>query len=159
MNNPSDDTTDLISKYPSNTPNRDSNSPSAGFKNVQTAYRPYDSAPIQEQHVSSRPHFHTPTNMSRTPSSSAVTLRDGDGSGSIDFSYLETPVSALPRDADNDPVSIKSPQYKDENNLNHKRKSRGGYESLGATDEHEYDGQDYVQHPMRVRTIKVALDV
>ena len=40
-----------------------------------------------------------------------------------------------------------------------KRNSNGGYERLGDVDEHEYEREEYAQHPMRVRTIKNGVSV
>lgn len=154
VNNSPDDTVDLLSKYPNNSPNLDSGPPSAAFNKVHTSYSPYNSPQPPEQQFTAGASLRPGHDMYRTANSSAVTLNDIDGTGNMGFSYQNTPVSPLDHNGMNSGVITSTSYRQHSGEGNSKRNSRSGYDSLGVADEHDYDGNDYVQHPTRVRTIR-----
>ncbi|CAO2653769.1 Nn.00g031800.m01.CDS01 [Neocucurbitaria sp. VM-36] len=160
INDPSDDndTINLISKSPRNAPSPNPNSQVVPLNSVHTAYRPYDSPPSQEPDFATRTSYNVTRAHSRSPyGSSRVTFNeDADGNSNSNFSYQNTPVEALGIG-----VAV-SPLVQSERDTAGKKqssKSKAGYDSLGVVDEDEYDGREYVQHPMRIRTVKEGVKV
>ncbi|KAJ4364694.1 hypothetical protein N0V83_009291 [Neocucurbitaria cava] len=145
------DTVNLLSRSPRNVPSPSPNPPTAPFHAVHTAYGPYDSPPAQDQYLAAHTTNNSTRARSRSPyNTSRVTLHeDVTGSGHLDFSYQNTPVEALGIGAAVSPMSQREGDAASSN-----YSSRAGYESLGVVDEDEYDGREYVQHPLRVRTVK-----
>ncbi|KAH7071980.1 bacterial low temperature requirement A protein-domain-containing protein [Paraphoma chrysanthemicola] len=157
------DTAGLISKYPSNTPR--SGPPSALLSHVQTAYAPYDS-PQERDFASPKMKLNTPprpTGGIRTPDS-GITLRSDNDKDAIDdkyanFSYQNTPVDGQMQGLGiGHGVTVRplERQFSQAAVLEGgaKWRSKDGYEGLGTVEEGVYGGEEYMQHPMRVRTVK-----
>tara|TARA_R110002003_G_scaffold42_14_gene3167 strand:- start:17826 stop:18410 length:585 start_codon:yes stop_codon:yes gene_type:complete len=155
------DTAGLISKYQSNTPRSDL--PSAPLSQVQTAYVRYDS-PQGRDFVSPSVNLSAPPKPAggiRTPDS-GITLREEDEkdeSKAGSFSYQNTPVDGqvqglgIGRGVTESPVEG---QFSQAAVLESRArgKSKGGYASVDTVDECVFNGEEYMQHPMRVRTVK-----
>jgi hypothetical protein len=157
------DTAGLISKYPSNTPRSDP--PSAPLSQVQTAYVPYDSPQgrdfaSQKVNLSAPP---KPTGGIRTPDS-GITLREDNGKDEnedkyVSFSYENTPIDGQVQGLGIGHGVTVSPLERQFSQMavlegSAKRRSRDGYDGLSTVEEATYDGEEYMQHPMRVRTVK-----
>lgn len=124
---------------------------------VHTAYAPYDSAPAQEEgfvNYSNYPNPTAPRNRSRSPfSTSGDTLHEDQEERR--FSIQDTPIEAMYSSG-----AIPDTQdHEHEERRSSSKRNSGGYESLGEVDEHEYEREEYKQHPMRVRTIKDGVSV
>lgn len=140
--NDDNDTTGLISKYPSNTPNPNSHGTKSSISTVQTAYTPYDT-PVHTQD------FATPRDRSRgaSPDPSEGSVHEDAHAGS--FSYHNTPISAMPGALGLNFATTPS-LYSNHDGGKDKSKQRGGYESITGSDADDYDGHDYGHDLTRV---------
>ena len=181
----------LISKYPSRapspggtpkgTPRSRGHTPAPSLNRVQTAYTPYSDSPPQPRDFVAGPSNGKARMPSRSPGpafGSDVTLRDEGhytGSGRVrantgDFSYENTPTSALPEGQGlGIGITVHRPSTpslysNNEKNGNISRepntsglKEKASWKSLGVMNEHDYEGKGYgdagLQQPTRARTV------
>jgi hypothetical protein len=127
-----DDTDGLISKYQTRTPRSDPNS--APLSQVQTAYVPYDTPPMDRDSMSSKVRFNVSPRRTRSPDS--ITTAPDDERNAANFSYQNTPVdqavAGLGISRNVSPV--------DQERAGKKSTRKGGYESVGGVQD---DGLEY----------------
>jgi hypothetical protein len=141
--NPDDDINGLISRYQTRTPRSDPSS--APLSQVQSAYVPYDSPPMDRESMASRVRFDVPHRRTESPDS-IITVQDENERNAANFSYQNTPV---------DPAAVglgirRAVSPVDQERLGKKSIKKGGYESVGGAQAHTYDGQEYGQRSRRV---------
>ena len=184
LNNDSDDneTGGLISKYPSRAPSPGgtpkgaprsrSHTPTPSLNRVQTAYTPFADSPPQPRDFVTGPSNGKARMLSHSPGpavDSEATLQDegnhaGHGRGranTADFSYENTPTSALPRDQGLG-IGImvqraSTPSLYGNNHQSGDLREKATWTSLGVMTENDYEGRGYgdagLQQLMRARAV------
>ena len=162
------ETRGLISKYPSrvpspagtprnltpkSTPRIRGHTPTTSLNTLHSPYLPYDDSPPQPRDFAASASSHHVRGKSLSPGPGLVTPSGRHRAHTGDFSYENTPVSAVGEGFVG--IAVHSPSTPTrEETASHALREQTSYQSLGVLHGQECEGRGYgVQQPIRARTV------